>query len=610
MRNDKAESTLAQRDDILPTDHGRSFMITAAVTIIDRSNTEVEAKSFDDAIRLIRRRYHPTPPVVELARVHTNDTDCFDPRKWVITPTEFRELDSDEAETARATYRFKYVDYSVIVPGEGSFRTHRTTLEGVVAAAQALSNRELSEIELTSHLPGLKARTLEPQHFEDATVESAPEPPSEPPRRQRLRPRKFAPVTNRLSSITAAMAARRSSKTNKTKPKPPAPTSKPTRTSSRPGFKLDRKWIPVVVALALVAVLIMLIPLLVRNGDEAEPVSAPVWASTIAPATPNATPLLDGYDNDAWNLPAGKAEAASAFAAGVAYVTSDPRELVLLDTDSGKELGKTRLDSYISYTSEFMAGDVPAVAARTEKSLTAITAKGDTQSWKVAKDDTVRITGTTPMVVSKDGKVSALIVGEDKPVEVTRDTSFIPTAIDGKTLIQADSARPQVVIDPLDDKADAKTLDLPAPTDSATFSRHISSGHGVTVAEWTVDGQSTVTVHDLDDDAAVTAAFPLSDSADADSWQVGRTMGTGIIGDKAVSLADGSLTVDGNGTPFTIALGPLAVTEVKGQRTYFDSTSTYPEPDQARLLGYTAKGPAIVRNPDGSITALTNTEGK
>lgn len=608
MRNDKAESTLAQRDDILPTEHGRSFMITAAVTIIDRSNTEVEAKSFDDAIRLIRRRYHPTPPVVELARVHTNDTDCFDPRKWVITPTEFRELDNDEAETVRATYRFKYVDYSVIVPGEGSFRTHRTTLEGVVAAAQALSNRELSEIELTSHLPGLKARTLEPQHFEDAAVESAPEPPSAPPRRERLRPRKFEPVTNRLNSITTAIAARRPSKS---KPKPKAPKETTRQTSTRPGFTLDRKWIPIVIALALVAVIIVLIPLLVRNsGNEAEPVSAPVWATTIAPATPNSTPLLDGYDNEAWSLPAGKADAASAFAAGVAYVASDPRELVLLDTSSGKELGKTGLDSSISYTSEFMAGDVPAVAARTEKSLTAITVKGDTQAWKIAKDDTVRITGTTPMVVSKDGKVSALIVGKDKPVAVTRDTSFIPTAIDGKTLIQADSARPQVVIDPLDDKTDAKTLDLPAPTDSATFSRHISSGHGVTVAEWTVEGQPTVTVHDLDDDAAITAAFPLSDDADADSWQVGRAMGTGIIGDKAVNLADGSLNADGNGTPFTTALGPLAVAEAKGQRTYFDATSTYPEPDQARLLGYTDKGPAIVRNPDGSITALTNTEGK
>ncbi|WP_152348011.1 hypothetical protein [Brevibacterium sp. CFH 10365] len=608
MRNDKAESTLAQRDDILPTEHGRSFMVTAAVTIIDRSNTEVEAKSFDDAIRLIRRRYHPTPPVVELARVHTNDTDCFDPRKWVITPTEFRELDNDEAETVRATYRFKYVDYSVIVPGEGSFRTHRTTLEGVVAAAQALSNRELSEIELTSHLPGLKARTLEPQHFEDAAVESAPEPPSAPPRRERLRPRKFEPVTNRLNSITTAIAARRPSKS---KPKPKAPKETTRQTSTRPGFTLDRKWIPIVIALALVAVIIVLIPLLVRNsGNEAEPVSAPVWATTIAPATPNSTPLLDGYDNEAWSLPAGKADAASAFAAGVAYVASDPRELVLLDTSSGKELGKTGLDSSISYTSEFMAGDVPAVAARTEKSLTAITVKGDTQAWKIAKDDTVRITGTTPMVVSKDGKVSALIVGKDKPVAVTRDTSFIPTAIDGKTLIQADSARPQVVIDPLDDKTDAKTLDLPAPTDSATFSRHISSGHGVTVAEWTVEGQPTVTVHDLDDDAAITAAFPLSDDADADSWQVGRAMGTGIIGDKAVNLADGSLNADGNGTPFTTALGPLAVAEAKGQRTYFDATSTYPEPDQARLLGYTDKGPAIVRNPDGSITALTNTEGK
>lgn len=87
-------------------------------------------------------------------------------------------------------------------------------------------------------------------------------------------------------------------------------------------------------------------------------------------------------------------------------------------------------------------------------------------------------------------------------------------------------------------------------------------------------------------------------------------MGTGIIGDKAVNLADGSLNADGNGTPFTTAFGPLAVAEAKGQRTYFDATSTYPEPDQARLLGYTDKGPAIVRNPDGSITALTNTEGK
>lgn len=601
MRNDKVEETLPHSsDDVLTPEHGRSFMLTAAVTIIDRSNTEVVAKSFDDAIALIRRRYHPTPPIVELAAVHTNDSDCFDDQMWIITPTQFRELDADEAARARATYRFRYVDYSVIVPGEGSFRTHRTTLEGVIAAAQSLSNRELSGIELTSHLPGLRARTLQPQHFEDAIAESAPTPPSEPVRRQRIRPRKFAPLTNRLRSISNAVTARRRAKA-KTRPAKTPEASSRSRTTSKRG------WLLVGLALALVAALIVTVALMSRSGDDAEPVSAPAWASTLATATPNPTPLLDEYNNEAWSLPAGKADAASAFAAGVAYVSSDPRELVLLNSETGDEVGTASLDSPISYTTEFMVGDDAAVAARTEKSLTVLTAAGDAQTWKIAKGDKVRITGTTPMVISDDGDVSALIVGEDKPVDVTRDTSFIPAAIDADELIQADSSRAQVIIDPLDDEDDATAVDLPAPTETATFSRHLSSGHGLTLAEWSVDGRPTVTVHDLDDNASITAAFPLDKSADG--WRIGRSMDTGYIGDKAVNIETGKLAADGHGTAFISALGPLAVSETNGQRTYYDSTSMSPEPDQVRLLGYTTDGPAIVRNPDGSITALTNKEG-
>lgn len=601
MRNDKVEETMPHSsDDVLTPEQGRSFMLTAAVAIIDRSNTEVVAKSFDDAVSLIRRRYHPTPPIVELAAVHANDPECFDNRMWIITPTQFRELDDHEAANARATYRFKYVEYSVIVPGEGSFRTHRTTLEGVIAAAQSLSNRELTDIELTSHLPGLKARTLQPQQFEDASVEPPPQPVVEPAPRQRLRPRKLDPLTNRLRSIRTSLAARRQAKADQ-----PATAPKGNSRSSR-GTK--RAWILIAVAVAVVAALIVTVALLFGNSDDAEPVAAPAWASTLPAPTANADPLLDGYDEEAWDLPAGKAEAASAFAAGVAYVSSDPRKLVLLDSSTGDEVAKASLDSPISYTSEFMAGDDPAVAARTDKSLTAITAGGDTQTWKIGKGDTVRITGTTPMVISNDGDVSALIVGKDKPVAVTRDSSFIPTAIDDRQLIQADSSRPQVIIDPLDDDSDATALDLPAPTGSASFSRHLSSGHGFTVAEWSVDGDTTVTVHDLNDAASITAAFPLDDTDDA--WQIGRAMKTAVIGDKSVSLDTGKLAADGHGTAFTSALGPLAVTENNGKRTYYDSTSTYPEPDQVRLLGYTTKGPAIVRNPDGSITALTTTEGQ
>lgn len=566
------------------------LIVTAEVTLRDRSNVSVSKLNLDAALAVIRRRHHSRAPVIELAPVHANDTVCFTAGRWKVVDTGLDLLPGDDPEPT--SYQVEYHNFSIITPGEGSIAA-KSSLWVVVAAAQSLANRHVDSFELTSALPGFRTLVLEPESFDDtgdfATVSQLPPKPTAKP----TTPSKLSRVAGRLrtrwNTLKPAPKQQRTPQQGKNKPLTNLPWAKKA---------------PVLIsaaAVVLVGLLILGLGLVqpFAGSRSTESAAAPTWFTPAPVAEPAAVDLLDGFDTKLWELPTEKTAALGWFKAGVAYVTPDSGELVLTDTATGDELGKADVDGPIKYTAEFMTGETPAVAARTDKSVTIVTGDGTTQSWPVGEDQSLNVSGTTPMVTDKDGGIQALIVGEKKPLKVSANPQFLPVAVDDHILVQVESGKPRLVTVPFGDtKAEATTITLSAPTEDATFVRHISAGHGLAIAEWSVDGTNYAVVHNLDDGTITGAAETSNGSQD---WKVGRGLETAIIGNAAFNLTDGTLTAQSTTGNFATALGPAAITEHGSERTYYLNKHTYTDPD--RVIGYTSEDIALVRQSNGVVTA-------
>lgn len=567
------------------------LIVTAEVLLRDRSNVSVSKPSLDAALAIIRRRHHTRPPVIELAAVHANDPVCFVPGRWRVTPESLEPLDSGEQDAT--TYLMEFRNFSVITPGEGSIAA-KSSLPTVVAAAQSLANRNVETFELTSSLPGFRTQVLEPESFDDTVeITAVPDIPPKPdtsPHVPTQAERFLSRAKHRISTIAPKRRTKDRSDQN--------PQASLGKNPHSPKWAKNGPLLLTVGAVALVGLLIAALLLFAPSRDT-EPASADAWFTPAPTAQPAETELLDGYDKKLWDIPAKDASALSWFKAGVAHVTPDNGELVLTDTTSGDEIAKTKLDAAVKYTAEFMTGDTAAIAARTDKSVAAINADGKTQTWPVEKDQTLNVTGTTPMLMSENGKVHALIFGENKPVEVTPNPQFVPVSIDDRTLIQIESGKPRLVTIPFGENSpQATTVQLTPPVQDATFVRHVSAGHGLAVAEWKIDNTSYVVVHKLDN-GKIAGAAEASDNAD--EWKIGRGLETAIIGTTAFSLSTGSAVAHSTTGNFTTALGPAAVTDSGSSPTYYVNKHTYTDTD--RVIGYTGSGIALVRGSNGAVTA-------
>lgn len=568
------------------------LIVTAEVTLRDRSNVSVSKPTLNAGLAMIRRRHHNHTPVLELAPVHAKDTHCFTPGRWRLTPTGLELI--DPAETTAATYQMEFHNFSIITPGEGSIAA-KSSLATVVMAAQSLANRNVDSFELTSELPGFRPLVLEPESFDD-TVEltTVPELPPKPTTKPH--------TPNRVERLLTRLNTKWQDRKRTRVPKRRSPATK----LRRPQLpSLPAGWVkkaPIIVTVAAVAMVALLILGLFQfaPAHDKEPAAAPTWFTPAPASTPAGSELLAAHDTQLWELPADKTAALGWFKAGVAYVTPDNGDLVLNDITTGKKLGQDKLDGPVNYTAEFSVGDTPAVAARTDKSVTAITADGKSQSWEIAKDQKLSVTGTTPMLKNENGDIHALIVGEKSPVKVTPNPQFLPVSIDDHALLEVESGKPRVVSVPFGDEApDATTISLSAPTTDATFVRHISAGHGYAVAQWKVDGTNYVVVHSLTDDGAITGA--TESDPNSQDWKVGRGLQTAIIGKAAFDLSDGTIAAQSTDGNFTTAFGPVAITEHGAERTYYLNKHTYTDPD--RVIGYTNSGIALVRGSNGVVTA-------
>lgn len=365
------------------------------------------------------------------------------------------------------------------------------------------------------------------------------------------------------------------------------------------------------VAAALAALMIGAVLLLLNTGAgeppgaESDPPADTDWLSTVDTPAPAEESLTEDHSMTMWDLDAEDAEELSWYSAGVAHIDPDDNSLVLRGTLTGDEIARAELAEPVIWTNGFMVGDQPAVGARTESTFVAITSDGETQSWEIDESASLGITGSTPMLTTEDDDVYALLVGEEDPVEVAANPQYRAAAIDDDTLIQFAAGMPRVVTLPMNDNADPAELRLDSPTDGASFGRHLAVGHGLALTEWQIDSQDYLVVHDLTEEATVTAVVPSVD--DAQGWSMGRGMEMAIIGPYAFDVETGELAAQSPDGDFLSALGGAAITQgSEGREFILEGESFY---ETSRVIGHTGSGTVIIRQPDGSVAALSEASG-
>lgn len=140
----------------------QQLVVTASVTVVDRSGARVETNGLRQALRMIRNRYHPQPPVMQLARTHRVD-ERFQDLKWEITDTSLVPLDSEDPR--KASYRLEYRDYTALIPGEGNAKGKTSQLGPILEAAQKIADRLANDVDVSSELPGFIAVSFAPHEF-------------------------------------------------------------------------------------------------------------------------------------------------------------------------------------------------------------------------------------------------------------------------------------------------------------------------------------------------------------------------------------------------------------------------------------------------------------
>lgn len=615
------------------------LIVSASVQIIDRTGTAVEAQTIGKAIRMIRRRHHDEMPMVTLHDTHQQDR-LFTPGPWLISPSQILPVDHHDSTGKTPDYWLLYHGFTLHDPSVPENDPKPVKPGALLTIATTAADSSNQAVHLDSNLLGFNKPTFNPgdglalskAEEEDSSsvldgldrgLFTPPPPPTEeaPDNSETTEEERLdedAPDLETEAFGVEDLPGLLDEDTSETEelydPDGPLSDSKELVPSeedpeeSKPGFfrKHQRNALIAVITLLAITGVVILYRIMVGGSNTQEPAPAtPGWVSQAPAISAAEEPLTAGYDQQLWELDAETAANLSWFEAGAAYIDPENGNLVLIDRLTGEEIAATMLRSPVEYTAEFMAGDVPAVGARTEEDFRVITAEGETASWDLEESDTLRVSGSTPMITTEDGETFALVIGEEDPVEVTGNPQLHSAAIDGETLIQVAGGEPTVVTIPMTDDADhdPAEIDLEAP-EGAAFVQHLTVGHGRTLTVWEHQDKQYLLVHSLQDDGELTAAVEAPEEISA--WAIGRGMDLAIVGDHAFDLDTGELVASSE-HGLVSALGPAAVTASEERQFLLDGTS-YTE-DQ-RIIGYTGEGTALVRMPDGSVRGLGESAGQ
>lgn len=637
------------------------LVVSANVRIIDKTGTLVEAESIAEAIRKIRRRHHDDLPLVTLHDDHHHDK-LFTRSSYLISPERILPVETEQL-SRRPDYWLQYHSFTLQDPQVPDHEPKKVKSGALLQIATTAADTSNQPVRLQSYLLGFakpvfnpgdgsamnQTETEEPSSVLDDLdgqffnhQETSPPPPPPVAEEDQTESLVDQPEDDGYDESTQDETENYQDWESEPEveefgvaelPGFPEPTSidastddydpdgppsestelvpkgnDPEQTQTSFFRKHQRTATIGVIATLFCAGVVVLYQMMFSGTATPEATTgAPEWVSQ-APAVSEAGESLTAeYGQELWELDAETAENLSWFGAGAAYIDPDDGDLVLVDHLTGEEIGSTPLNSPVEYTSEFMAGEVSAVGARTEEGFRAITADGETQSWSLDESDILRVSGSTPMVTTEDGETFALVVGEDDPVEVTGNPQLHSAAIDSETLIQVAAGEPTVVTIPMTNDADHESaeINLETPEEGAEFIQHLTVGHGHTLTVWEHQDQQYLLVHSLQDAGQLTAAVEAPDEVSA--WAIGRGMELAIVGEHAFDLNTGELVTTSEAGPLVSALGPAAVTDGETRQFIIDDTS-YTE-DQ-RIIGYTGAGTALVRMPDGSVRGLGESAGQ
>lgn len=397
-------------------------------------------------------------------------------------------------------------------------------------------------------------------------------------------------------------------------PKHEPKTTRPQR--QRPGLAaLRAKLTPrrVGIGAATMLVVCLIVSLFVFNKPESNAeAQAEAWKTELSSPSLSDVPIDQAFAKQLWVLNPGDVKSAAGYAAGV-LTTKDAR-IQLRDHTTGDELAAYKADpEKLESVAEFRAGRTPAIGLRFSDKFVALTADGKTQEWKVAKDSTISVYGTTPLV-SAGSVHQALIMGTKAPVDLTPNPDLPVRAIDGEWIVQPQIGSARVAMNPVHrDSSDATAhyVDLVPPKAGAVFTRHLDVGRGKALVLWTIDEKLFVSIHTLQGEpagqAVSTVPAPFTEDK-ATSWTLGTGMDLALLGPYAFSLATGETEAYNPKGAFTRAYGNAAViVDANGKQTLALDHTLYPAKDQ--IIG-TTDTTILVRLADGSVAAYGKSGGK
>lgn len=559
-----------------PPETAHVLYLDATISISDPAGVTVEAPSLHEALTVIRSRSASTPMTVRISSHHLEAQPELATTVYRVTDTGL-----EPTEEQSAGYELHYREFRLI---DGTEDVRARHLEAIAHAATQLATTRGAAISLISDLPGIASRDFTPQPIENTdareeddadtqqlpAIEAPEPPPSTTSRLRRTLVRRLKLARRRIASINL-----------------------PRVSISKPALIIG---IAAFLVVGLVAGTVTVLSRTAAVDDHFTPA---------AELTVTDNPLGANYTHKAWTLDAAKSKTLTWSQAGLAYVDPANGHLTLADPTTRKPRGNVGLDSPISFTSEFMAGDTPALAARTKTKLYAITTDGKTQTWPASTDDRVSIKGTTPMLTNREGTHYALTIESDKPQPVKADSPGQVIGIDGTDLLAQASTQPTIYRTPISG-GETQKLELAPPVDSAAFERHLGTGHGLAAALWAHDGDYLAVVYQLADNTAKPVTTRPA-SGDIEDWTIRRGLERITLGDSIISITDGHLVATIDSTDVLAITGSILETSRDGQRLY--STDTNAHPAEHRILGMNADA-LVIRNEDGTTTGMTPLKGE
>ncbi|NWN87096.1 MAG: hypothetical protein HLX51_00915 [Micrococcaceae bacterium] len=293
-----------------------------------------------------------------------------------------------------------------------------------------------------------------------------------------------------------------------------------------------------------------------------------------------------------WELDADEARLMSVYRAGILQIHDGT--VKLRNTNTGEIIEETEIDEAIETTYETVdAEGNPAVGYRTDTQITVISGAG-VESWDVDEELTLVASGDIGLLVDAQSYTAkAVVPGEEKLVDATYDENLMLSGADQDHLLQPISNTPRVELVDFDGE-EREVIELAPPQEQMTFIRHLSVGHGLSLALWDLEDVRLATTHSLEDGQPI-STVPVEV---AEGWSIGRGADLATMGRYAIEISTGHFIVEAD-RELSGAVNTVPFVEESGNRVIIVEGQALRQSN--RLRGVT-ESVVVIENGDSSIS--------